>query len=203
MKIAAPSTGSGPVCIRVNRNALRATGPRTAEGKITSSRNAIKHGLTARQVVIKGESHEDFDALLASITADRKPEGQLEIEITGEIAACTWRLARARQCESTTLEVNPDLFLADKSPGFDRLLRYMGAIERQLNRAVVRLQQIQSERRKAQTAPAPAPAKPLTMAAGSANPATYAAPEFVSSTASAPAPRAAEAVIPGSAATLC
>ncbi len=185
MKIAAPSTGSGPVCIRVNRNALRATGPRTPEGKNTSSRNAIKHGLTARQVVIKGENQEDFDALLASITADRKPEGQLEIEIAGEIAACTWRLARARQCESTTLEIDPDIFFADRSPGFDRLLRYMGAIERQLNRAAVRLQQIQAERRKnaapAQSALAPTPPKPLTMAAGSANPSTYATPEFVSS----------------------
>ena len=62
-------------------NALRATGPRTPEGKAIASQNSLKHGLTARQVVIPGESQEDFDNLLASTAADRKPEGELEIQM--------------------------------------------------------------------------------------------------------------------------
>src|SRR2546422_4948203 len=34
------------------RNALRSTGPKTVRGKRTVSRNAIKHGFLAREVVI-------------------------------------------------------------------------------------------------------------------------------------------------------
>ena len=42
--------------IEANRsNALNGTGPRTAEGKARSSRNALTHGLTAQEIVIPGE----------------------------------------------------------------------------------------------------------------------------------------------------
>ena len=161
--------------LRKDRNALKATGPRTAEGKAASSRNSLKHGLTARQVVIPGENQADFDQLLADIATDRNREGELEIQLAGEIAACTWRLARARAREAEVLETRGDLFTSSDTgagEGFDRLLRYMGSIERQLNRATVRLQQLQADRRKNQHAE-PEP-KPKTMAAGAST-------EFVSS----------------------
>jgi hypothetical protein len=175
----------GPVR-RKNLNALKATGPRTPEGKAASSHNAIKHGLTARQVVIPGENQADFDQLLADIVADRKPEGELEIQLAGEIAACTWRLARARAREAEALEFSGDLFTANRSEtasGFDRLLRYMGSIERQLNRTVVRLQQLQAERRKQPQPSQQAEEIPKTMAAGASNSTTSNPPEFVSSVA--------------------
>jgi hypothetical protein len=170
------------------RNALKASGPRSPEGKAASSRNSLKHGLTAIQVVIPGEKQADFDQLLADLAADRKPEGELEIQTLGEIAACTWRLARARAKEAEILTVRETLFSGDNHGDFNCLLRYMGSIERQLNRATVRLQQLQAERRKH---PQPA-AKPKVMAAGASGSTTYDPPEFVSSNASsAPAPVAA------------
>ena len=159
---------------------FRSTGPRTAEGKAASSRNAIKHGLTAQQAVIAGENQADFDALLHNIAADRKPEGELEIQTVGEIAACTWRLARARAKEAELLGSDEDLMVAGTAPGFDRLLRYMGSIERQMNRAIVRLRELQAERAKRQTIQE-ANKKLLTMAAGAANAITCVEPEFVSS----------------------
>lgn len=36
-------------------NAPKSTGPRTAEGKAAVWRNAVKHGLTARSIVVTGE----------------------------------------------------------------------------------------------------------------------------------------------------
>ena len=167
--------------LRKDRNALKATGPRTAEGKVTSSRNSLKHGLTARQVVIPGENQADFDQLLAGIAADRKPEGELEIQIVGEIAACTWRLARARAREAEALDITSNLFTSNKTDsasGFDRLLRYMSSIERQLNCSIVRLQQLQANRLKQEPAE-----KPKVMAAGASISTTFNEPEFVSSTA--------------------
>ncbi|MBS1875813.1 MAG: hypothetical protein JSU00_21540 [Acidobacteria bacterium] len=172
-------------------NALKATGPRTAEGKAASSRNAVKHGLTARQALITGESQADFDALLESVAADRKPVGELEIQFTGEIAACLWRLARARKRESDLLE-RFDFFTTPGGREIDRLIRYTSSIERQLNRASVRLYQLQAERRKLESAaPAPAPepaaAPEKAMAAAAGSPAPPSAGEFVSQT----VPRAA------------
>ena len=95
-----------------------------------------------------------------------------ETELVAEIAACLWRLQRARRYESTILETSSfELFVnPTQAKGFETLLRYMGAIERQLNRALVRLRESQTERRKS-AAPHRAPVKTMTA------PAT----EFVSS----------------------
>ena len=129
-------------------NALRAGGPRTADGIAASSRNSLRHGLTARQAVLPGEDQSAFDALLQGLTDDRKPEGELEIQLTGEIAACMWRLARARQHEAEILEAAVDLY-AGSAAQLELVMRYVGSIERQLNRTIVRLEYVQSHRRKA------------------------------------------------------
>ena len=57
---------------RANRqNAKKSTGPKTADGKARASRNALKHGLLAKDVVITGteltENRAEFDAFLADL----------------------------------------------------------------------------------------------------------------------------------------
>ena len=42
------------------RNALRSTGPRTAAGKLASSQNALRHGLTARRAFVPDEDAREF-----------------------------------------------------------------------------------------------------------------------------------------------
>ena len=37
------------------RNAKKSTGPRSQAGKAVASQNALKHGLTAKRVIIPGE----------------------------------------------------------------------------------------------------------------------------------------------------
>ena len=65
---------------RANRqNAKKSTGPKTAAGKARASRNALKHGLLAKDVVITGtdfnENRAEFDAFLADLCAELKPQG--------------------------------------------------------------------------------------------------------------------------------
>ena len=129
------------------------TGPRTEAGKAVSSMNSLKHGLTSRRVVLPGENQADFDRLNEQLLADHVPAGALETELVAEIAACLWRLQRARRYESTLLETSSfELFVnPTQAKGFETLMRYMGSIERQLNRAIVRLRETQAERRKRAT----------------------------------------------------
>jgi len=48
------------------RNALRSTGPKTETGKQHSSKNAVRHGLTAEIVIESLEDPEDYKAFAGS-----------------------------------------------------------------------------------------------------------------------------------------
>ena len=128
--------------------AARATGPRTPKGKAASSRNSLRHGLTAKNVLLPGEDPAEFDQLLADLTADRKPSGELELQLVAEIAGCMWRLSRARGFEAAHFNTRRQSFQGDAAKQLDLVLRYTGSIERQLNRTIVRLEQLQAARRK-------------------------------------------------------
>ena len=45
-------------------NAKKSTGPRTKQGKARVAKNALKHGLLARDTVLPGEDPADFDSQL-------------------------------------------------------------------------------------------------------------------------------------------
>lgn len=86
-------------------NALRSTGPRTVAGKAQSSVNARKHGILSRQLIIEGESAEDFGALLEELLADEAPVGTLECALVERLAICLWRQRRAVTAESASLHL--------------------------------------------------------------------------------------------------
>jgi len=155
------------------------TGPRTEAGKAVSSMNSLKHGLTSRKVVLPGENQAGFDRLHNQLLSEHAPVGALETELVAEIVACLWRLQRARRYESTILETRSfELFVSHtQAKGFETLLRYMSAIERQLNRAIVRLRETQAERRKRASIQ---PRRAQAMSATASPITTNAAPQFVS-----------------------
>lgn len=95
---------SSPKKIKANRrNAQKSTGPKTTEGKELTKYNALKHGLLAREIVIKTgegvESQEEFDALLVNFKTQLAPEGTLEEVLAEKIAVAYWRLRRAYRYE--------------------------------------------------------------------------------------------------------
>jgi hypothetical protein len=88
--------------IKANRlNAQQSTGPGTAEGKARVSLNAVKHGLTARQVVLPSENPDEFDSFRADLLNSLNPQGGLESALAEKIIADGWRLRRI-----PTLEVS-------------------------------------------------------------------------------------------------
>jgi hypothetical protein len=85
------------------QNAQQSTGPKTPAGKAHSSRNALKHGLLAKEVVYNGpdlsETQADFDALLADLMSELQPRTLIEETLVERIATGYWRLRRAQRFE--------------------------------------------------------------------------------------------------------
>ena len=150
-----------PVHCEIRTNPLHPwTGPITERGKAIAAMNSLKHGLTARRAVLPGESQADFEQLVDSLRLQHQPATELELQLCDEIGASLWRLQRVRAQEADTIHVNAgEIFNQDTGAGrgFDRLLRYLRAIENQFNRSIVRLQQLQAERRRLAERPAPQP----------------------------------------------
>jgi hypothetical protein len=81
--------------IEANRlNAQRSTGPRSPEGKQRVGLNALKHGLTARQIVIPTEDPTEFEAFREAFWRDLDPQGALEEVVVAKITVDAWRLRR-------------------------------------------------------------------------------------------------------------
>lgn len=98
--------------LEANRlNALKSTGPRTEAGMAISSKNAIKHGLLASEVVIPGEDPSEFDSFRQALLDDLSPDGQMEVMLADRIIAALWKLKRSGRMEN-------ELFMALMNPDF-------------------------------------------------------------------------------------
>ncbi|MHB9026829.1 MAG: hypothetical protein ACYC7E_22070 [Armatimonadota bacterium] len=81
-------------------NAQKSTGPRTPEGKARSSKNALKHGFFAREVLIPDENAEEFTDFVREMRRDLKPIGTLEEVLASQVVAGAWRLKRLARIEA-------------------------------------------------------------------------------------------------------
>jgi hypothetical protein len=81
-------------------NSQLSTGPRSVEGKARIAANAMKHGLTGKQMILPGEDPAEFDAFRSDLITDLAPEGALEEILAEKIVADVWRLRRIPQLES-------------------------------------------------------------------------------------------------------
>jgi hypothetical protein len=95
--------------IEANRaNARKSTGPRTPEGKERASRNAVKHGLLAREAVIPGEDPEEFEAYRQWMLAELDPTGPMEEILAGRVVGLSWRLRRAERLQNAAFAALDD-----------------------------------------------------------------------------------------------
>jgi len=132
--------------IKANRrNAAKSTGPRTEAGKAAATLNSMRHGLLARELLVKGESEEDFTGFAEGVRARLAPVGELEIFVVNRLISAAWRLRRAVAIEAS-------LFNSKSGPigavGKMQLLsRYEVTLERSLYKALEKLDQLQRLRR--------------------------------------------------------
>src|SRR5882724_905688 len=86
-------------------NALKSTGPRTAEGKRASRRNALRHGLTAETVIGCLEDTEDYQGFEAAIISDYEAQTAVERELVLRLASLLWRLRRIMAIETDLFQI--------------------------------------------------------------------------------------------------
>ena len=92
-------------------NAQHSTGPRTAEGKVASSQNAFKHGLSIqRHAVLRDEDPALYAQLLAELRDIYEPRSRREDLAVEDIAQCRWALARFDEAEAVCLQKLTDWY---------------------------------------------------------------------------------------------
>jgi hypothetical protein len=84
-------------------NGKKSRGPVTPEGKKNSSRNALKHGMTA-DFVVPGESEQDFTELRQAHLDTYQPANAVEMDLVQTMALARWRLRRIATLESSLFE---------------------------------------------------------------------------------------------------
>ncbi len=154
--------------IEANRkNAQNSTGPKTVQGKAITAQNALKHGLTAQNAVIKGEDPADFDLHHDEMLDHYDPQGPVETALTHRIITLSWQLKRAPNLHTAVInyeidkvqeyeseDTDPELILGEaitrlfENPSIlDRLMLYERRIENSLHKSMNALGNLKKSRK--------------------------------------------------------
>jgi hypothetical protein len=81
-----------------------ATGSDQSEGRRTTRRHALKHGLASNQIVITGESQKEFDRWESALVSQYQPTHPTEMMLVQEIARHYWLAQRAIRLQNEAWE---------------------------------------------------------------------------------------------------
>jgi len=87
------------------RNGAKSRGPVSPMGKANTSRNALRHGLTAFHLALSSEDHEAFNYVLADYKAEYRPKNPTEHNLVEQIAFAQWCMYRAWTAETAALNI--------------------------------------------------------------------------------------------------
>jgi len=159
-------------------NGAKSRGPTTPEGKEKSSRNALKHGLTAGagNIVLDCEDPDEFQQTFDKLLAIHEPVTPAEKDLVEEMVAARWRTRRMWTIETGLLNAeiltqaaksdtpDPAVHLAsayralsDDSRSLALASRYEARHQRIYDRAYKTLRELQQARKSEE------PEKPHTM----------------------------------------
>ena len=139
---------ASPAQITANQlNAQHSTGPRTVEGKQHVSKNAIRHGLTARHPVVRDDEREEFAALRDGLTAELDPQGATEEVAFQQILLAAWNLQRFSRLEAEASTGTLEDFTNPATVAIlDRLSRYQTRAQRAWSKGIAELRVLQTKR---------------------------------------------------------
>jgi hypothetical protein len=129
-------------------NAQRSTGPRTAEGKAKVSRNAVKHGLTAKDVILRNDDERaEFEQLQQSLQQATQPQGALAEDLFRQLVHAAWNIRRVRRLEVELYEKceTDPLLDPDYARQMELIARHATRHERNYHRTLKELRRISTE----------------------------------------------------------
>ncbi len=158
------------------KNAEKCTGPTTQEGKAISSQNALKHGLDAKTEVLRCESEETYEALIAEFYARYHPTVPEERALVNMMIHSEWMERRYACIDAGVWErgfydtgtESLGLVFEKSQNAFDKVCRRINSAQRNFQRALKQLRELQSQSdqpsrdRKEAVLKIPKPNKPLT-----------------------------------------
>ena len=157
-----------PLQYAANRlNAEKSHGPTSPQGRARSSVNALRHGLTARVVVLPSEDMAAYQAFSKEIVDSLDLQTPVERQFAHTIADNQWRINRIRSIEDGMLGMghfepagdfdadNPEIHSAmtaarafrEDSKAFVNLSIYEQRLHRSMKDALRQLKELQAERR--------------------------------------------------------
>jgi hypothetical protein len=83
----------------VINNSKRSGGPKTVEGKLAVSQNALKTGAYSSLAVLPNENPEEFNQLVDQFKHDFHPADVIENSLVHELATLTWKKLRLEKLE--------------------------------------------------------------------------------------------------------
>jgi hypothetical protein len=154
--------------ISANRsNSQFSTGPSSPEGKLKSSHNALKTGLTGRTILLPTDDVAAYQKIVAIANDQWRPETATEKLVVQSIADTQWRLLRIPALESAVwalgraqhaaecaAETDPELralmidglVLSSKQKDFSNLTLQEGRLQRHLEKLIAQFKDLREER---------------------------------------------------------
>jgi hypothetical protein len=152
-------------------NAQLSRGPKTPEGKVKSSLNAVKTGLTGRTVLLHTGDAAMYQQHVRDYEKELRPVGQRECDLAQSIADSAWRLSRipglemaiyaqgraqfATHFDHEDVSTRPALIELQTFLAYEKQLRNLHIQEARLHRRrekdTAEFRQLQSERKNRDT----------------------------------------------------
>ena len=73
-------------------------------GKRAKKRNALKHGVYSREIMLPGEQIRDYESLGAELNEEWVPEGRTELSLVDRLVGLYWRKQRLDRYEHSNLQ---------------------------------------------------------------------------------------------------
>src|SRR5580700_6274741 len=151
----------------INNESPKPASGRTPEGKARSSMNALRHGLTARVVVLPTEDMDAYQAFSKEIVDSLDAQTPVERQFAQTVADNQWRINRIRSIEDGMLgmghfeaaanfdcpssEIHSAMTAArafrNDSKSFVNLSIYEQRLHRSMKESLRQLRELQTERR--------------------------------------------------------
>ncbi|HSU33485.1 MAG TPA: hypothetical protein VLJ11_19810 [Bryobacteraceae bacterium] len=131
----------------INRqNAQHSTGPRTEEGKATSSLNNFRHGLAGRFVVLGWENADIYYELLHGLRLEHQPETTTEHLLVERMAQHQWLSQRAVFLQDMCFHMKVPMCEQEKQLAL--YLRYATTHDRAFHKCLSDLLKLRAAKRK-------------------------------------------------------